>query len=65
MTTEMTDDRWQEVEFGLSKLTPEEIESGWHFCPEWDYLLIGPGMGEKCDCNSLKVNEKRKPTDDD
>lgn len=33
--------------------TPEEIEAGWHFCPEVDFLLIGPGMLEMddCDCN--------------
>jgi len=28
------------------KLTQEEISAGWHFCPEWDGLLIGPGMDE-------------------
>lgn len=27
-------------------LTPDEIADGWHFCPEWDGLLIGPGMDE-------------------
>ena len=21
-----------------------EIEQGWHFCPEWDGLLVGEGM---------------------
>ena len=21
-------------------LTAEESEAGWHFCPDWDYLLI-------------------------
>lgn len=35
------------------ELTDEEIEEGWHFCPEWDGLLIGPGMmewEEHCEC---------------
>ena len=31
-------------------LTEREIADGWHFCPEWDGLLIGPGMDEWDDC---------------
>ena len=23
-----------------AELTPEETKAGWHFCPDWDYLLI-------------------------
>jgi hypothetical protein len=48
-------DRWKylmEHEFAL--LTEEEINAGWHFCPEWDGLLIGPGMAEYesfCSCH--------------
>lgn len=36
-----------------SHLSTEEIESGWHFCSEWDGLLIGPEMREfdYCSCN--------------
>ena len=51
-------------------LTAEEIAQGWHFCPEWDELLIGPGMSEledfldpesmTCLCN-LKLPETFKP----
>lgn len=21
-----------------------EYVLGWHYCPDWDYLLVGPGM---------------------
>lgn len=33
-------------------LTADEIKSGWHFCWDWDGLLIGPGMMEMecCTC---------------
>jgi hypothetical protein len=33
-------------------LTEEEIAEGWHFCYDWDYLLVGPGMSEleACGC---------------
>ena len=40
-----------------ASLTKEECEHGWHFCPEWDGLLIGPGMGE-LDC--CKCTFRRK-----
>lgn len=34
-------------------LTQEEIDLGWHFCHEYDGLLVGPGMGELdcCSCH--------------
>ena len=27
-------------------LTEEEMAAGWHYCYEFDGLLVGPGMGE-------------------
>lgn len=36
------------------KLTPEEISNGWHFCWDWDGLLIGPGMGEMKSCKCAR-----------
>lgn len=41
--------RYAELELRDGKLTAEEIAQGWHFCPEWDYMLVGPGMPE-ADC---------------
>ena len=35
------------------ELTPEEIEAGWHFCYDFDGLLVGPGMGEQMFCLCL------------
>ena len=34
------------------KLTDAEIAAGWHFCYEFDGLLVGPGMSETefCTC---------------
>ena len=34
------------------RLTAEEIQEGWHWCPDWDYLLISPKCpeGESCTC---------------
>jgi hypothetical protein len=33
-----------------AKLTLEEIKEGWHWCPDWDFLLVGPGMEAEQDC---------------
>jgi len=39
--------RWVELNDSEgNRLTSEEIDAGWHFCPDWDGLLIGPGMRE-------------------
>lgn len=41
-------------------LSKDEIEQGWHFCPDWDYLLIGPKMPEMigCLCDMPEVREQ-------
>lgn len=52
----MTDQRWHDLmDDEALKLNEQEQAQGWHFCPEWDGLLIGPGMGQvgKCGCNEL------------
>ena len=42
-----------------SKLTEAEIEEGWHFCPDWDGLLIGPKTPEfdNCTCGLRESSE--------
>jgi hypothetical protein len=33
-------------------LTDDEIEQGWHWCADYDFLLVGPGMeAEQAACN--------------
>jgi hypothetical protein len=54
----MTFERWEalngdfEDKKGL-RLTPAEITAGWHFCPEWDFLLTNykDHEGEACTCD--------------
>lgn len=47
----MTDERWKELmENDDVPLTDKEMVEGWHFCPEWDGLLVGPGMDEMDVC---------------
>lgn len=51
----MTEERYKNLmENQKDELTSEEIQSGWHFCNEFDGLLVGPGMGELecCQCGS-------------
>lgn len=51
----MTDERWTTLmQFDHEQLTPEEIKLGWHFCAEWDGLLVGPGMDERDACVCFK-----------
>jgi hypothetical protein len=52
----MSDAAWERVE----PLTPDEIAEGWHFCWDWDGLLIGPGMGEMQSCCCNTVNSKNQ-----
>lgn len=39
-------------------LTPEEMAEGWHWCQDWDFMLVGPGMPleQEC-CCCFKDNE--------
>jgi hypothetical protein len=41
-------------------LTDAEIKEGWHFCCEFDGLLIGPGMGEMEHCHCFEPIEPPK-----
>lgn len=44
--------RWtQLMENESLSLTQEEKDQGWHFCPDWDYLLISPESAEYKSCN--------------
>lgn len=50
----MSTERWLELmkddSLPCPTLTEAEIKEGWHFCPDWDCLLIGPGMMEVEHC---------------
>jgi len=49
----MTEERyWELMDDSYEKLAPEEIAKGWHFCEDWDFLLVGPDMeeAEACTC---------------
>ena len=37
-------------------LDEEEIKDGWHFCTEWDFMLIHNSLEEFycCNCNVIK-----------
>ena len=32
-------------------LTLQERLEGWHYCIDWDFMIIGPGMPEMKHCN--------------
>jgi len=57
-TGEMGELRWRFLNSNGEGMTPAEINAGWHYCPSWDDLLIGPGMDEMSACECAK----RPPT---
>lgn len=48
----MKQGRYTDLMAGLATLTDAERRDGWHFCCEWDGLLIHPTHPEfeACDC---------------
>jgi len=47
----MTNERWEQLMKDDSLLlTTEESDEGWHFCPDWDGLLVGPGTAMELTC---------------
>jgi putative nucleotidyltransferase with HDIG domain len=47
----MEKERQAYLERTRDMITPEESKLGWHYCCEWDYMLVGPGMIELDACN--------------
>lgn len=48
----MTPDRYRMLDREGGRLTKEEMAAGWHYCPEWDYMLTNYNdeEGETCTC---------------
>lgn len=62
----MTPERARELTLKLdAKMTEYEVESGCHYCLEWDELVVWPGMPEwgddldRCRCGYTKVRGNR------
>ena len=57
-TMRMTIHRAIELEMQGSRLTTEEVQAGYHFCPDWDYMVIGPEDTEfeYCNCELRTAN---------
>jgi hypothetical protein len=46
----------------VAPLSSEEVSEGWHFCWDWDGLLVGPNTPEMefCMCHPMggRVNDR-------
>lgn len=53
----MTDERWTTAMASQLRLTLFEMRNGWHYCWEWDGMLVGPGMMEYscCMCHGTQM----------
>jgi hypothetical protein len=49
----MDTERYLELDRSGQGLTKEEWDEGWHWCLEWDDMLVGPDSDEAlmCQCN--------------
>lgn len=50
----MTKERYNKLMDDLNlSISKEEWDEGWHFCSDWDFLLVGPDTPlekESCTC---------------
>lgn len=63
----MTDKRYEALNRSDTlSLTEEEIKEGWHFCLDFDGLLVGPETAEAtvCICNDI-IKQIRANNDSD
>lgn len=58
----MTPERIAELERDGKGLTPAEIAAGWHFCWDWDQMLVGPATPEwsGCQCGRREHVERAR-----
>lgn len=59
----MTQDEYQHYNGTGTHLTREHLEQGWHYCNEWDGLLLQEdGSNEPCSCK-IKAFFKARTTE--
>lgn len=58
----MTRDRFLQIDISGEGLTEEEWKQGYHWCYEWDAMLVGPGQEEAlmCSCDHPAIEEWKK-----
>ena len=57
--------RWTELQRDDKlSITTQEFAERWHFCWEWDGLLVGPGMEEMNCCTCFKDRWMRQEAPD-
>jgi len=61
----MNDDRWKTLMNSDQHLSKAEYLQGWHWCWNWDGLLVGPGMPElrACQCDTPEINKAKSRSD--
>ncbi|MBE9561778.1 MAG: hypothetical protein IMF12_02780 [Proteobacteria bacterium] len=54
----MNNERYYQLDKSGDPPTMEEWNQGWHYCPEWDFMLVGPSVPEwECCACSIKDNK--------
>jgi len=57
----MDKERYHKVDLAGAGLTADELAEGWHFCYDWDELLVGPPMPEYDGCGCSRNKAKGSP----
>ena len=55
--------RYHCIEKGRGDLTDREREEGWHFCPDWDFMLVNKNEGQEkdgCTCIGRRDDDKQQ-----
>lgn len=60
----VNNERYNELNTKGFGLTEDEFNQGWHWCYDWDMMLVGPTMEEALFCNCNKKIQEWKQTED-
>jgi hypothetical protein len=55
----MTPERRRHLENSWDNVTDEEFQQGYHFCKEWDFMLVGPEDAEAQCCICTREDGSR------
>jgi len=59
----MNNSRYKEIEIEGKQLLPSELRQGWHYCENWNDMLVGPSMPEweSCYCDIQYKRDVNSP----
>jgi len=58
----MTMNRYNDLFMSGKEITNEELSRGWHYCPDWDMMIVRKGYheGELCLCDTTSRRDSKE-----